>query len=112
MIVNWNFYISRKRIIVKDWLRNKNIVSYKQLTEVTEKLGIETPEESKVSKYFIKEKAIKNEQNNKVVTKQTIKGETSDQKLSDKTMPDDNQKGIAKISEKPKRRRKRKTSKT
>ena len=54
MIVDWNFYVSRKRINVKEWLERKNIQDYDTLVEVTKKLGIETPSEEKVSKYFAK----------------------------------------------------------
>ena len=61
MIVNWDFYVSRKRINVKKWLERKNIQDYSTLIEVTNKLGIETPSEEKVSKYFVKPEINKND---------------------------------------------------
>lgn len=54
MIVNWDFYVRRKRLDVKLWLERKCIKNYGHLVEVTKKLGIETPPEEKVSKYFKK----------------------------------------------------------
>jgi hypothetical protein len=61
MIVNWDFYVRRKRLNVKAWLERKNIKDYKQLIEVTTKLGIETPSEEKVSEYFKKPEVKKND---------------------------------------------------
>jgi hypothetical protein len=61
MIVNWDFYIRRKRLDVKLWLERKNIKNYERLIEVTKKLGIETPPEEKVSKYFKKPEVKKND---------------------------------------------------
>tara|TARA_R110001599_G_scaffold21341_5_gene80105 strand:+ start:8333 stop:8692 length:360 start_codon:yes stop_codon:yes gene_type:complete len=65
MIVDWNFYVSRKRINVKEWLERKNIQDYDTLVEVTKKLGIETPSEEKVSKYFAKPEINKNDEKTK-----------------------------------------------
>ena len=61
MIVSWDFYLKRKRTSAKEWLQKKNILSYNELVGVTQKLGIETPQEEKVSEYFKKtEVKIKN----------------------------------------------------
>jgi hypothetical protein len=65
MIVDWNFYVSRKRINVKEWLERKNIHDYDKLVEVTKNLGIETPSEEKVSKYFAKPEVNKNDEKTK-----------------------------------------------
>jgi len=61
MIVNWDFYVRRKQLDVKLWLERKNIKNYECLAEVTKKLGIETPPEEKVSKYFKKPEVKKND---------------------------------------------------
>lgn len=61
MIVNWDFYVRRKRINIKKWLERKNINDYNELVEVTKNLGIETPLEENVSKYFEKPETNKND---------------------------------------------------
>jgi hypothetical protein len=61
MIVDWDFYIRRKRINIKAWLERKNVKDYNGLIEVTKKLGIETPSKEKVSKYFKKPEIKKND---------------------------------------------------
>jgi hypothetical protein len=74
MIVNWDFYVRRKRLNVKVWLERKNIKDYNCLVEVTKKLGIETPPEEKVSKYFEKPEIKKNDKKiKKHVPKRTSK---------------------------------------
>jgi len=85
MIVNWDFYVSRKRINVKQWLERKNIQDYSALIEVTNKLGIETPSEEKVSKYFEKPEINKND---KKIKKHEPTPDIVPDKISKKTEAD------------------------
>jgi hypothetical protein len=108
MIVNWDFYIKRKRINVKNWLESKNIKSYSDLVDATKKLGIETPPEEKVSKYFKKPEAKKNDEE---VKKPAPKLDIASSKVSKQPETDFKNRAESKESEKPKRPRKRNTRK-
>ena len=116
MIVNWDFYVRRKRLNVKAWLERKNIKDYKQLIEVTTKLGIETPSKEKVSEYFKKPEVKKNDKKTK---KHNPKLNIISDKLHEKTEADfvsrtsDEQSNVAESQqeEKPKQTRKRSTRK-
>jgi hypothetical protein len=109
MIVNWDFYVRRKRINVKAWIERKNIKDYNGLVEVTKKLGIETPPEEKVSKYFEKPKVKKND---KKIKKPAPELDTVPSKVSKKIETStDSRVQEALSSQKPKQTRKRKPRK-
>jgi len=108
MIVNWDFFIKRKRLDVKKWLHDKNIKNYSELLAVTERLGIEAPNEEVVARHFIdkKEKAKTDEP---VKTKaSTRKSKQPSKELSEeiKTDTDDRTE-----YDKPKRKRRKKPNK-
>jgi hypothetical protein len=74
MIVNWEFYVRRKRLDIRSWLERKNIKNYGDLVETTKKLGIETPTEENVSKYFKKPEVKKNDKKiKKPILKRVVK---------------------------------------
>lgn len=72
MIVNWEFYLKRKRTTAEKWLTKKKIMSYDDLVKVTKKLGIETPSEKKVSEFF-KKPEVKEEKNVQKTKRRTRK---------------------------------------
>jgi hypothetical protein len=108
MIVNWDFYVRRKRLNIKEWLERKNIKDYVGLVEVTEKLGIETPQEEKVSKYFEKPEIKKND---KKIKKSVPKLNIVPDKILEKTETASDFKSQDKKTEKPKQTRARNTRK-
>ena len=108
MIVNWDFYVRRKRINVKAWLERKNIKDYSDLVEVTKKLGIETPPEEKVLKYFKKPEVKKDDEK---IKKPDPTHNIVPNKVSKKTTETSENRAKPKTSEKPKQTRKRTTRK-
>lgn len=108
MIVNWEFYVRRKRINVQAWLKQKNIQDYSALIEVTKKLGIETPSEEKVSKYF--EKKVINK-NDKKIKKPVPTHNIVPSKVSKEATASSETRAKPKPAEPPKQTRKRTTRK-
>ena len=104
MIVSWEFYTKRKRINVKKWLDQKNINSYKELADITRKLGIEPPPDEKVSKYFENQEVSKND---KKIKKSSPVSNTSSSKVSKASDANYSPRKEAKVEQKPTQTKKR-----
>ena len=65
MIVKWNYYIKRKKIDIRHWLKRHNVKNYSELVSVAVMLDIIPPEEKVVTKYFISPEVKKNAKKHK-----------------------------------------------
>ena len=54
MKIDWDYYIKRKRIDIKQWLNKYNVTNYNELEKRVELMGISTPSRLQMIRFFKK----------------------------------------------------------